>query len=213
VVEAVCARSCPLCRWDSVHGGTGCPCHARLGTEVQSCLKGEFDAFHIWRGDFQYEETRIDADKIYKLTKGQLSPNATIYIGTDERDWSFFQPLADHYDLLFLDDFHDLFADVNRNFYGMLDQLITSRGWVFHGCWFSTFTGHINRIRGYHSVKDKAPGHEDGTLPTTFYYAMEDSKMHMTEFYPVKKQFYAREFPTVWRGIDTSIGEVTATKS
>ena len=174
---------------------------------------GEFDAFHIRRGDFQYKDTRFDADKIYNVTKGELTPNTTIYIGTDERDRSFFKPLADHYDLVFLDDFKDLIESVNTNFYGMLDQLITSRGRVFHGCWFSTFTGHINRIRGYHSVKDKLPGHEDGALPTTYYYALEDRKLHMQEFYPVKKQFYAREFPTAWRGIDKGIGEVTATKS
>jgi hypothetical protein len=169
---------------------------------------GEYDAFHIRRGDFQYTVTRFDADKIYNVSKDALTTNATVYIGTDERDKSFFQPLANHYDIVFLDDFMHLVKDVNSNFYGMLDQLIASRSRVFFGCWFSTFTGHINRIRGYHSVKNKAPGHEDGTLPSTYYYALEDRKLHMHEFYPVKKSFYAREFPTAWRGIDASIGEM-----
>jgi len=170
---------------------------------------GEFDAFHIRRGDFQYTVTRFDADKIYEVSKDALTPNATVYIGTDEHDKSFFQPLADHYDIVFLDDFIDLVKDVNSNFYGMLDQLITSRSRVFFGCWFSTFTGHINRIRGYHSVKSKLPGYEDGALPSTYYYALEDRKLHMHDFYPVKKSFYAREFPTAWRGIDKSIGDMT----
>lgn len=174
---------------------------------------GEFDSFHIRRGDFQYTVTRFETDKIYHLTKDELTNNATVYIATDERDKSFFQPLADHYDLVFLDDYMHLIEDVNSNFYGMLDQLIASRGRVFEGCWFSTFTGHINRIRGYHSVKDKLPGHENGALPSSYYYALEDRKLHLHEFYPVKKQFYAREFPTAWRGIDKGIGEVTGSKS
>ena len=170
---------------------------------------GEYDAFHIRRGDFQYKKTRVDADKIYEASKDALTPNATIYIGTDERDKSFFKPVADHYDLVYLDDFKDLVSDVNSNFYGMLDQLITSRARVFFGCWYSTFTGHITRIRGYHSVNSKLPGYEDGALPNTYYYVPEDKKLQMQTFFPVKKNFWEREFPTAWRDIDKSIGEMT----
>jgi hypothetical protein len=69
-------------------------------------------------------------------------------MATDERNKSFFKDLADHYDIVYLDDFAPLLKGVNTNFYGMIDQLITSRSRVFFGCWFSTFTGYINRIRG-----------------------------------------------------------------
>jgi hypothetical protein len=61
----------------------------------------------------------------------------------------------------------------------MIDQLVSSHGRIFFGCWFNTSTGYINRIRGYHSVKDKLPGYKSGELPTTSYYATIDRKFEM----------------------------------
>jgi len=113
---------------------------------------GAFDAFHIRRGDFQYKATRLDADKIYEISKSKLVPGDTVYIATDERDKSFFNPLKEHYDVVFLDDFISaLGKQVNTNYYGMIDQLVASRGRTFFGCWFSTFTAYINRLRGTRS--------------------------------------------------------------
>ena len=91
--------------------------------------------------DFQYKETRISAEEIYENTKDILVPNSTIFIATDEKDLSFFEPLRKHYNLLFLNDFKHLIEDVNRNYMGMLDQRIASRGRTFIGAYFSTFTG------------------------------------------------------------------------
>ena len=87
----------------------------------------------------------------------------------------------------------------------MIDQLVASRGRIFYGCWFSTFTGYINRLRGYHADDHQLEGYKDGVVPNTWYYALKDRFDHMTRFYPVKKSFYAREFPTSWRLIDTGI--------
>ena len=180
---------------------------ARKNPASKNNTKGEFDTFHIRRGDFQYTVTRFDAPKIYDVSKSKLNEGETIYIATDERDKSFFKPLMDHYDIVFLDDFHEELGHVNTNYYGMIDQLVASRGRTFFGCWFSTFTGYINRLRGYHSTKDKAPGHERGVL-NSWYYALEDRYDHMRTYYPVKQQYYAREFPTSWRLIDKGIGEL-----
>lgn len=72
-----------------------------------------------------------------------------------------------------------LFPLSAANYFGMIDQLVSSRGKIFFGCWFSTFTGYIDRIRGYHSVKDKLPGYKSGALPTTYYYATIDRKLEM----------------------------------
>jgi hypothetical protein len=109
--------------------------------------------------------------------------------------------------VVFLDDFmHDL-KHVNSNYYGMIDQLIASRGKQFFGCWFSTFTGYINRLRGYHVDDHQEPGYKQGIIPTSWYYALRDRFDHMQQFWPVKKSFYAREFPTSWRLIDTGIGD------
>jgi hypothetical protein len=106
---------------------------------------------------------------------------------------------------VFLDDFKEELQGVNTNYYGMIDQLIASRGRVFFGCWFSTFTGYINRIRGYHSVKDKLPGHEDGLLPNTYYYATKDRKFTMHQYAALRGGYFNREFPTAWRQINKGI--------
>jgi len=168
---------------------------------------GAYDAFHIRRGDFQYTVTRFDAPKIIKNSEKELTPNATLYIATDEQDREFFAPFRELYDVVFLDDFRHLLEDVNTNYYGMIDQLVASRSRIFFGCWFSTFTGYINRLRGYHANNDKTAGYEQGVVPS-YYYALEDRHFHMQTFYPVKRSFYAREFPASWRLIDKGIGEL-----
>jgi len=170
-------------------------------------VDGLFDSFHIRRGDFQYKNTRVSGDEIDEISKDDLTTGATVYIATDERNKSFFKPLSDKYDVVYLDDFLDLVKDLNTNYYGMLDQLVASKGRIFFGCWFSTFTGYINRIRGYHADRLKLPGYENG-IHESYYYALAEHKMKMKEFYPVKQAFHAREFPASWRLIDKGIGEL-----
>ena len=148
--------------------------------------------------------TRVEATEILDMAKRKIPQGTTIYIGTDERDKSFFKPLTDYYDVLFLYDVLGVLGDVNTNYYGMIDQLVASRGRIFYGCWFSTFTGYINRLRGYHADDHQTPGYEQGIVPS-YYYALADRFEHMQEYYPVKKSFYAREFPTAWRLIDTGV--------
>ena len=75
-------------------------------------------------GDFQFKKTRIDADEIYENTKDELTPGASIFIATDERDKKFFDPLRKHYDVKFLDDFKHLLKDVNTNHYGMIGKCV-----------------------------------------------------------------------------------------
>jgi len=87
-----------------------------------------YDSFHVRRGDFQYKMTRIEASKLFDLSKDQLIEGGTLYIATDERDKNFFKVLMDHYDVTFLDDYMHLLTDVNPNYYGMLDQLVASKG-------------------------------------------------------------------------------------
>lgn len=166
--------------------------------------KGIYDSFHIRRGDFQYKSTRVSAQEIYDISKDEIPENSTVYIGTDERDKDFFNDLKKHWDVVFLDDYLDLVKGLNPSTFGMLDQLVTSRGRVFFGCWFSTFSSYVNRLRGYHSQKNKLPGYEMGVIDS-YYYAMPDRKMTMREFWPVKQAFHAREFPRSWMNIDAGV--------
>lgn len=111
--------------------------HARKHNRTN--INGEFDTFHIRRGDFQYKATRIEAKKIYDNVKDIIPDGTTVYIATDERDKKFFTSLKEHYDVLFMDDFIPLLDNVNKNHYGMIDQLVASRGRIFFGCWHSTY--------------------------------------------------------------------------
>jgi hypothetical protein len=51
-------------------------------------LDATYFAYHIRRGDFQYEDTQLSAEEIWGATKHLLNPNITtlIYIATDERN-------------------------------------------------------------------------------------------------------------------------------
>ena len=44
---------------------------------------------------------------------------------------------------------------VNPNFHGMIESIVWSRADRFAGTWFSTFTGYIHRLRGYHGLAEE----------------------------------------------------------
>ena len=88
---------------------------------------------------------KIEAEQLYEESKDELEEGSLLYIATDERNKSFFDPLKKHYQLAFLDDYIHLIEGVNPNYYGMLDQLVAYKGKVFFGTWFSTLSGYINR--------------------------------------------------------------------
>eukprot|EP00986_Skeletonema_menzelii_P005115 scaffold1811_cov145-Skeletonema_menzelii.AAC.6 len=171
---------------------------------------GDFDSFHIRRGDFQYKNTRLEADQIYENTKDKLQEKATVFVATDHQGKPFFKPLADHFDLVFLKDFKEELKDVNTNYFGMIDQLVASRGRVFFGCYHSTFSGFIFRMRGYHSQKEKVEGWEHGVLPNSYYYSGKKEKAMYESYGPLRTPYYSREFPTSWRDIDQGIEELSA---
>ena len=144
---------------------------------------------------------------MYEQSKDELEEGSFLYIATDERDKSFFDPLRKHYQLGFLDDFMHLIEGVNPNYYGMLDQLIAYKGEVFFGTWFSTLSGYVNRMRGYYDAKHKKEGSEDGVMKS-YYFVPKDKKDQMRKYRAVKLPIYMREFPVSWRDIDKGIGEV-----
>ena len=172
---------------------------------------GEYDSFHIRRGDFQYKDMLLDANVIYANVKEEIPDNTTVFVATDHQGKPFFKPLADRYDLVFLHDFAKELEGVNSNLFGMIDQLVASRGRVFFGCMHSTFSGFIFRMRGYHSQKDKADGWERGALHKSFYYTSAADKRNYEHYTPMHPAIYSREFPTSWRDIDRGIEELPAT--
>lgn len=186
---------------------------ARVVTELRSIAKrdvdnnsnGSFDAFHIRRGDFQYKETRLDADELYSRSKDYVPEGSVLYIATDERKKAFFKIFGEHYKVYYLDNFKHLFPGLNTNYYGMLDQLIASKARTFVGTFHSTFTGYINRMRGYHAEQKQLPGHEQGIIDS-FYFNPDNQKDAMRKYRPMRRPFFSREFPVAWRDIDKGIG-------
>jgi len=164
---------------------------------------GDFDTFHIRRGDFQYKDTRQDAPVLLSNIQDKIPDNSTIYIATDERKKEFFEPFKQRYNIYFLDDFKHLIEGLNTNYYGMLDQLIASRGRTFVGTFYSTFTGYINRMRGYHSTKKKLDGYDLGTINS--YYFHPKNRVNEMKIYKPLKATFSREYPVSWFDIDKGI--------
>jgi hypothetical protein len=170
-------------------------------------VDGIFDTFHIRRGDFQYKDTRVEANVIYENIKHLVPEGTTIYIATDERNKDFFTIFHKHYNVYFLDDFTNVLTGVNTNFYGMLDQRVASRGRTFIGCFYSTFTGYINRMRGYHSQMDKAEGWEQGII-NSWYYIPRHQMDAVREYRPIAPAMWSREFPVAWRDLNKGIENI-----
>jgi hypothetical protein len=61
--------------------------------------------------------------------------------------------------------------------------------------------GYINRIRGYHSQKDKLAGWEKGQI-NSYYYVPFAFKNEMISYMSLKQPMWGREFPVSWRDID-----------
>jgi hypothetical protein len=127
-------------------------------------------------------------------------PNEVLYVATDEKNETFFDDFRMHHagPLRFLNDYMQLaeLDQIDPTLYGMIDTIVASRGSVFAGTWFSTFSGFIIRLRGYY-----------GMSKFFSYYSWLDRKYFMHKWMNVGdiKSLYAREFPTGWTGIDGDV--------
>jgi hypothetical protein len=55
-------------------------------------------------------------------------------------------------------------ADANPNVHGMAESIVCSRAKIFAGTYYSTFTGYIHRLRGYHGLGEETYYHSDTFL-------------------------------------------------
>jgi len=116
-----------------------------------------------------------------------------VYIATDEQNHAMFEPMRKRYNVRFLSDFLDrgLLKGVNKNWYGMIEQIVCSHADKFVGTWWSTFTGYINRMRGYFG-RDK----QSWYYPRNWKYEMQAFRS------PDGQTGWWREWPTAWTDID-----------
>ncbi len=132
----------------------------------------------------------------YQNTKEIWKANEILYIATDESNRSFFDDFRRQHSgpLRFFDDYQVLaeIDSIDPTQYGMIETIVASRGNVFAGTWFSTFSGYIVRLRGYYGM-------------SKFYtfYSWLDRKYAMHHWADVGyASIYAREYPVGWTGID-----------
>lgn len=160
-----------------------------------------FDTMHVRRSDFMslptYSDGMIPAEEM-----NFFETNRTVYIATDERNKSFFEAMRKKYNVFFLEDFSHLIKDVDPNFYGMIEQLVCTRGTKFVGTFYSTFSAYINRIRGYHSQKSRLPGYERGIIDSEYMGHRGIHRAEMFKYVSLQNQFWIREWPVAWRDID-----------
>lgn len=113
-----------------------------------------YHAIHVRRGDFQYSHTQLSAEQIHNNIKHLLDTTVTriLYISTDEKNTSFFDPFREHFKIRFLSDYihpgNIAFSNLNQNHIGMVEQIICANAHTFVGTPLSTFTGYITRMRG-----------------------------------------------------------------
>jgi hypothetical protein len=172
---------------DEIYCAAGKIVHA-LNEEGKS-----WSSLHVRRGDLQYKKVKLSAEEWYANTKEIWNEGEILFIATDERNKTFFDPIKQHHEVRFLDDYWDSakLGDLDSYFLGMIDTIVASHGRAFAGTWFSTFTGYINRMRGYlgHPMKNS-------------WYSWPERKDAMQEYEFPEGNYPAREWPIGWVAID-----------
>ena len=173
-------------------------------------------AYHIRRGDFQHPQMKIPALDIlhntqhlwarhgFSHTQGGVpeKQKPVLYISTDERNSTFFEPFAQHFRVRALSNYLPQLHNeaMDRNHVGMLEQVVCASATLFVGTPLSTFTSYITRLRGYHNATD-ARG--SGRYEATYYFMPK--QMHQLSSQPtIKLPFWPREFTEAFVGIDDS---------
>ena len=112
--------------------------------------------------------------------------------------------------VLFNHSFNSLYNGVHIRKPKVIDQVVASRGRTFFGCFHSTFSGFIFRMRGYHSQNDRLDDRAQalGIVPRSYYYSSKQDMHLYDKYYSVHGAVYSREYPTSWRDIDKGIDEL-----
>jgi len=158
-----------------------------------------FNSIHVRRNDFStaYPMFSIgSAEDYYRSTlKNVLEEASVVFVATDEENKTWYDPIREHYNLFFLDDFKDLLHLVRIDEYAMVEQLVCSRGDSFVGVYGSTLSSYIMRLRGYRGQTK------------SFYHCGESKRQScknaMQDYHKVSQFPFVREFPLAWENIDS----------
>jgi hypothetical protein len=124
-----------------------------IGDLNEKSNDSSYVALHIRRGDFQYKQTRIEIDKLLSNIRPLLGkPNRLLYIATDEKNQTVFEPLRKEFQVVFLTDYHVMLKEESKTpqrLWGMVEQLVCVGAQTFIGTELSTFSAYITRMRAY----------------------------------------------------------------
>lgn len=184
---------------------------------------GSYVSVHARRNEFQFVEANKDlgAASLRDTVRRTVGDAVTVYVATDERDPAFFDALRADGPVVLLSELveaarntsrglrlrpradgrawpldHVLYAlnSINGNELGFVDALIASQGTVFTGAWFSTYTGLVNRLRGYGGFADASS-----------YFSTPGREAAFQGFEAPRSPLYMREWVQGWRGIDGDV--------
>lgn len=162
---------------------------------------GAYSAIHARRGDFQYKQVKVSAEVMAStLGPDVFKRGEVVFIATDEKNRSFFTPLATGLgvELAFIEDVAGVarLSELNPNFAGIVELVIAAESRSFAGTWFSTFSGYINRLRGYRGLDGRS---------SFYHYQKKRDEMHT--WAPLKTPFYSVERPFGWFDLDDDSGD------
>merc|ERR1711871_1512317 len=134
-------------------------------SEMVTNLRFENGTSIIPRGAMVYLSTD-DPDGVCKNCVAQRKPCSTFEKGKlppgcpEDPSWTALKEEGG-WEVRMLRDFTKKGAlkGVNPNWFGMVESIVCSRAKAFAGTYFSTFTGYIHRLRGYHGLGEAAYYH------------------------------------------------------
>jgi hypothetical protein len=152
----------------------------------------KFNALHIRRNDFQYKQTRLNAEIISSNVKPIFNTTLPLYIATDESSEEFIEVFSkDHQVYLWQDilDATEISTEIPRLWVGPIEQLVCAASNQFAGTDLSTFSSYIHRIRGY----------KDGPDTECFFHSIDyNTDDHQKEQLEFDGRTYLRENPLFW---------------
>lgn len=181
---------------------------ARVAEAIRKhSANGFYDSMHIRRNNSKKSKLpNISEDEIF-YSLSEVESGSTIFVASDEKGEVFFTRLHERYDLVFLNDYTDLLSGINVNYYGMVEQIVASRGVQFFGTFSSTFSAYVSRLRGYYAERDSLPGYDEGKLSNT-YFMPRIYRNELKIYQAIQQPFFAREFPIAWKDADKGVGEM-----
>lgn len=173
-----------------------------------------YAAIHVRRGDFQYKAVKVDTATVARDIEDLVRPNETLYVATDVRNKTYFDPLRRLHGgsvrLAFLSDFPEAGRGaVNPNHFGMIEQIVLARARLMVGTYYSTFTAYATRMRGWYAVHDGIgrPSADGAAVPgagTNTYYVPRKFRDALGQpgVDPPRGPSFVREFRYGYEGID-----------